>query len=60
MSATPALQLQDLGYRIGGTEILRHLDLTIACGEKVALMGQAKQPCSTSSVVAKDQLRGLF
>jgi branched-chain amino acid transport system ATP-binding protein len=39
MSATPALQLQDLGYRIGGTEILRHLDLTIACGERVALIG---------------------
>ena len=39
MSAKPALQLQDIGYRIGGTEILHPLDLTIATGERVALIG---------------------
>lgn len=39
MSSTPALQLQDIGYRIGDTEILRPMDLTIAPGERVALIG---------------------
>jgi branched-chain amino acid transport system ATP-binding protein len=39
MSPTPALQVQNIGYRIGDTEILRPMDLTIAPGERVALIG---------------------
>jgi branched-chain amino acid transport system ATP-binding protein len=39
MRSTPALQVQNMGYRIGDTEILRPMDLTIAPGERVALIG---------------------
>ncbi len=39
MRSTPALQVQDMGYRIGNTEILRPMDLTIAPGERVSLIG---------------------
>lgn len=39
MNDTPALQLQDIGYRIGGTKILHAIDLKIAPGERVALIG---------------------
>ena len=39
MRPTPALQVQNMGYRIGDTEILRPMDLTIAPGERVALIG---------------------
>jgi ABC transport system ATP-binding/permease protein len=38
--APPLLQLQDVGFTFGGTPLLAGVDLTIAAGERVCLVGR--------------------
>lgn len=39
MTHPPALQMEGLSHRIGGTDILRQVDLTVRAGERLGLIG---------------------
>jgi ABC transport system ATP-binding/permease protein len=40
MMAPPLIQLQDVGFTFGGTPLLASVDLTIAAGERLCLVGR--------------------